>query len=70
MIEHDSVNPKDELELTSVAGERTYTVDGRRADATLAPAALADIGNARSADYAVHAVRLDGDLWQIDADPL
>jgi hypothetical protein len=60
----------DELELTSVAGERTYTVDGRPADQTLAPAGLAAAGAARSTDYAVHAVRLDGDLWQVDADPL
>ena len=60
----------DELELTSMAGERSYTIDGRSVDAGLAPAGLAAFGEARSDDYAVHAVRLDGDLWEIEADPL
>jgi hypothetical protein len=56
----------DELELTSVAGKRTYTVDGRGVDETLAPPTLASLGEARSDDYAVHATRLDGDLWQVE----
>ena len=60
----------DELELTSVAGERSYTVDGRSVDEGLAPAELAAFGEARSDDYAVHAARLDGDLWEIEADAL
>ena len=60
----------DELELTSVADERSYTVDGRSIDEGLAPARLAAFGEARSDDYAVHAVLLDGDLWEIEADPL
>jgi hypothetical protein len=59
-----------ELELTSIAGERTYAVDGRGVDETLAPPELAALGEARWKDYAVHAVRLDGDLWEIDAEPL
>jgi hypothetical protein len=60
----------DELDLTLLAGERTYTVDGRNVDEALAPARLAAFGKARSADYAVHAIRIDADLWEIDADPL
>ena len=60
----------DELELTSMAGERSYTIDGRSVDAGLAPAGLAAFGEARWDDYAVHAVRLDGDLWEIETDPL
>jgi hypothetical protein len=60
----------DELELTSVAGERTFTVDGRNVEATLAPEELAALGAARSDDYAAHATRLDADLWEVEADAL
>jgi hypothetical protein len=60
----------DELELTSVAGERSYTVDGGNVAVALAPAQLVALGKRCSADYAVHAVRLDGELWEVEADPL
>ena len=60
------VTDGDELELTSVAGERTYTVDGENLDATLVPVELAQLGEARSSDYAVHALRLDDDLWEVE----
>src|SRR5262245_23817712 len=60
----------DELELSSVGGESTFTVDGMDADASLAPAELRELGEARGDDYAVHAARLDGDLWEVTADPL
>jgi hypothetical protein len=55
-----------ELELTSVAGERTYTVDGKDVDVALVPPELAQLGEARRGEYAVHALRLDGDLWEIE----
>ena len=59
-----------ELELTSLAGERTYAIDGREVDAAHAPPALVALGEERWDDYAVHAVRLDDDLWEVDVDPL
>ena len=60
----------DELELSSVGDESSYAVDGAEADASLAPAELTAAGEAAGDDYAVHASRLDGDLWDITADPL
>jgi len=60
----------DEVELSSVYGELTYTVDGADADVSLAPAELATIGEAAGDDYAVQALRLDGNLWDVGADPL
>ena len=60
----------DELELSSVGSERTFTVDGENRDAGRAPAELARLGEARGEDYAVRARRLDGDLWEVEADPL
>jgi hypothetical protein len=60
----------DEATLSSVDREQTFSIDGQPADATLAPDGLARFGEALDGDYAVHATRLDGDLWEIDADPL
>jgi hypothetical protein len=60
----------EELELSSLDGERIFSVDGRPADPASAPPALAPLGETQAADYAVHASRLDGDLWEIAADPL
>jgi hypothetical protein len=60
----------DELTLTSVAGERTYAVDGDFVDEALVPSALAQLGEARGDDYALHASRLDDDLWEIEVHPL
>jgi hypothetical protein len=60
----------DELMLSSIDGQQTFSIDGQPADATYAPAELARFGDVGSDDYAVHATRLDGDLWEIDADPL
>ena len=60
----------DELELSSVGNEVTFTVDEADVDASLAPAELAALGEACGDDYAVHASRLDGDLWEVTADPL
>jgi hypothetical protein len=60
----------DELMLSSVDGDETFSIDGQPADATLAPDDLARFGEELDSDYAVHATRLDDDLWEIDADPL
>ena len=60
----------DDLELTSVGSVSTYTVDGADADVSLAPAELTALGDACGAEYAVRAIRLDGDLWEVTADPL
>jgi hypothetical protein len=60
----------DELELTSIAGERSYTVDGDDFSGALVPAELIRFGESRSEDYAVHAVRLDEDFWETDVNPL
>jgi hypothetical protein len=60
------VTEGDELELTSVTGERTYTVDGESVDDALVPPELAQLGETRSGEYAVHALRLDDDLWEVE----
>jgi len=60
----------EELELSSLEGRRLFSVDGQPADPATAPSELAALGERRSVDYAVHASRIDGDLWEIEADPL
>jgi hypothetical protein len=60
----------DELQLTSVGGERTYTVDGEDASGAPVPRELIRLGESRSEDYAVHASRLDEDLWEMHVNPL
>jgi hypothetical protein len=58
----------DKIELTSVGGERTLTVDGGRAFGRIPQ--LEEVGEARGPDYALRAARLDGALWEVDAAPL
>lgn len=58
----------DEIELVSRAGERTLTVDGARSFGS-APR-LERLAEKRSADYVVHASRLDGSLWEVKISPL
>jgi hypothetical protein len=58
----------DEIELVARAGERTLTVDGARTFGS-APQ-LERLAEKRSADYVVHASRLDGSLWEVRIDPL
>jgi hypothetical protein len=53
----------DELDLVSRGGERSLTVDGARAFGRVPQ--LEALASARAADYAVHASRLDGSLWEI-----
>jgi hypothetical protein len=58
----------DELELVATAEERVLTVDGQRVFGS--EPALERIGEAEGRHYVARARRLDGDLWEIEADPL
>jgi hypothetical protein len=58
----------DEIELVVRAGERTLTVDGARTFGS-APR-LERLAEKRSADYVVHASRVDGSLWEVRVSPL
>jgi hypothetical protein len=58
----------DELELVSSAEERVLTVDGLRVFGS--EQALERLGEAEGQHYVVRATRLDGNLWEIEADPL
>ena len=58
----------DEIDLTVNEGERKLTVDGERSTRPLP--GLERLGELESADYVVHAERLDGDLWEVRVSPL
>jgi len=58
----------DEFELVATADERVLTVDGVRVFGS--EQALERIGEAEGQHYVVRATRLDGDLWEIEANPL
>ncbi len=58
----------DELELVNTADERVLTVDGFRVFGS--ERALERLGEAEGPHYVVRAERLDGDLWEIEANPL
>jgi hypothetical protein len=58
----------DELELVSTAEDRVLTVDGARVFGS--EQALERVGEAEGRHYVVRATRLDGDLWEIEANPL
>lgn len=58
----------EELELVASAEERVLTVDGLRVFGT--EQALERLGEAEGQRYVVRASRLDGDLWEIEANPL
>ena len=60
----------DELALSSVDGDRIFTVDGAPADPASAPPELAALGEREGRDYAVRATLIDGDLWEVQSDPL
>jgi hypothetical protein len=53
----------DELELVSRGGERALTVDGARSFGRVPQ--LEELASSRASDYAVHASRLDGSLWEV-----
>ena len=58
----------DEIDLALQGGSRTLVVDGEPAFGGVP--ALERLAGARYADYAAHAVRLDGDLFEIKIAPL
>jgi hypothetical protein len=57
----------DEVELTVVAGERTLTVGDTQSDEALPEL---DALAAEQGDVAIHAERVDGDLFAVDVFPL
>jgi hypothetical protein len=58
----------DEAELTSTREGKVLKLDGRT---TLGSArGLERLGEAEGTEYVVRATRLDGDLWEVDADAL
>ena len=58
----------DEITLTEHGGDRALTVDGARAFGSIPE--LETIGRREGDSYVVRARRLDGDLWEVQADPL
>jgi hypothetical protein len=58
----------EELTLTEHEGNRTMTVDGEETLATVPE--LEEIGRGEGDSYVVRAQRLDGDLWEVTANPL
>jgi hypothetical protein len=58
----------DELELVSGEAGRTLTVDGERAFGSVPE--LERIGGSQGEHYVVRASRLDGEVWEIETDPL
>ena len=57
----------DEVDLSVVDGERTLTVDG---ESTIRPLAALDDLAAAYDSVALHAERVDGDLFAVDVFPL
>jgi len=58
----------DELELVSRDGGRSLTVDGERAFGSVPQ--LEQLAASRSPEYALHASRLEGSLWEVRVSPL
>jgi hypothetical protein len=58
----------DGIEVVKRAGRREIRVDGKPWSADIP--ALEDEGAALGDEYVVHADRLDGDLWEVQASPL
>jgi hypothetical protein len=58
----------DEITLGEHGGNRTLTVDGEETLATVPE--LEQIGRREGDSYVVRAQRLDGDLWEVSANPL
>ena len=58
----------DEIELSEHDGERTLSVDGVGLFGTIPE--LEETGRREGTSYVVRARRLDGDLWEVQADPL
>jgi hypothetical protein len=58
----------DAIDLTHTRNETTLAVDGARTFGSVTE--LEQRGEREGTEYAVHAERLDGDLWEISASPL
>jgi hypothetical protein len=58
----------DALELTVHEGERTLIVDGERTFGSIPE--LETIGERHGRSFAVRALRVDGDVWEVEATPL
>jgi hypothetical protein len=58
----------DELELVEAEGARTLAVDGAREFGSVPE--LERIGREEGEHYVVRARRIDGSLWEVEADPL
>ena len=58
----------DAIDLTRTGDGTILAVDGQQIFGSLP--ALEERGEREGADYALHAERLDGDLWEIDASAL
>jgi hypothetical protein len=58
----------EEITLSEHGGSRTLTVDGAQVFGSIPE--LERIGRAEGDSYAVRARRLDGDVWEVSADPL
>jgi len=58
----------EEIELTEHDGVRTLTVDGAQAFGSVSE--LEEIGRRESGSFVVRARRLEGDTWEVWADPL
>jgi hypothetical protein len=67
-VESLRCNDGDELELVCRGGRLSLRVDGFPSDLRIPE--LERIGGARGQDYVVEASRLDGDLWEIQANAL
>jgi hypothetical protein len=58
----------EEIDLTEHDGVKSLVVDGEPSFGSVA--ALEAIGREQGASYAVRARRLDGEIWEVSADPL
>jgi hypothetical protein len=58
----------DEIDLSEHDGVRTLVVDGESRFGSVPE--LEEIGRRQGNAYVVRAARLDGDLWEVTADPL
>jgi hypothetical protein len=58
----------DVIDVTRTDEGTTTSVDGQRIFGTIP--ALQELGEQQGRDFAVHAERLDGDLWEVRAAPL
>jgi hypothetical protein len=58
----------DEITLSEHGGNRILTVDGARAFGSIPE--LEAIGRREGGSYVVRAQRLEGDVWEVQADPL